>query len=879
MHVFGRMLSGSVLTAAGLMSTLEPGGIAFAADPVASSSAVASDEALRVIPDLNSGDPAIAARAEAKLTEMHVSANEIAQAKKLHHPKPEVRRQLAGQLAKTPTPLQEQFLLKLSRDVDSRVRTASIEAMKGSPPTPAKIARVQEMTHDSDSVVKGFAKLLATDWSLTPGKSAKTVASLPSAAGVARPQAARADLRQSLAADSATPAMARREPVQRANLRTANPNSRRSLLQTGYSEEPAAAPQEPMPVLAAEDAPVVEAEPAAPALAEPGDAAPMEPGVELESPLEMKRRPSVLDRPMESESEADAEADPIYDEMQPFLATPMDAPLGFTGPSSVNPTESQESSHFVPIEDRWRIGFPAYDRLKRGHPYGEDYAWTEGSLWDPYNQNVLKGDYPIIGQHTFLNMTAQSFSLVEFRQLPTATTPFESTNTPFQEEFFGNPDSRLVQQFFNLNFDVFHGNTTAFKPVDWQIRLNPIFNVNSLKAQELGVVNPDTRKGLRRNRDFTALEQWFVEAKVADMSPDYDFFSIRAGSQPFTSDFRGFIFSDINRGIRAFGTLNANRDQWNVAYFDQQEKDTNSGLNTFKDRHQNVFVANYYRQDFIFPGYTAQASYHYNHDKPSFKFDHNDFLVRPDPVGVFQPHSVTAHYLGFAGDGHIGRFNISHAYYHVTGTDSLNPLAGQEVDIRADMAAAELSYDRDWMRFRTSYFWASGDNDANDNKAKGFDSILDNVNFAGSEFSYYGRQGIPLFGVAVTQRNSLVADLRSSKTQGQSNFVNPGVHVFNMIGADFDVTPKLRFITNANYMWFDKTQTLDTFLFQYGTDQRIGTDLSLGMEYRPFLNNNVIIGAGAAGLFPAAGFRDLYNRLGGRAGNLYSNFFQVVLQY
>ena len=122
--------------------------------------------------------------------------------------------------------------------------------------------------------------------------------------------------------------------------------------------------------------------------------------------------------------------------------------------------------------------------------------------------------------------------------------------------------------------------------------------------------------------------------------PTYDFVSVRAGSQPFISDFRGFIFSDINLGVRLFGNRNSNREQFNLAYFDQREKDTNSGLNTFNDRNQQILIANYYLQDFIFPGYTAQASVHYNHDDPTFKFDKNNFLVRPDPVGVFQPHGA-----------------------------------------------------------------------------------------------------------------------------------------------------------------------------------------------------------------------------------------------
>ena len=40
------------------------------------------------------------------------------------------------------------------------------------------------------------------------------------------------------------------------------------------------------------------------------------------------------------------------------------------------------------------------------------------------------------------------------------------------------------------------------------------------------------------------------------------------------------------------------------------------------------------------------------------------------------------------------------------------------------MAALELSIDRDWIRFRGSYFFASGDTDISDKEARGFDTIL-----------------------------------------------------------------------------------------------------------------------------------------------------------
>jgi hypothetical protein len=584
--------------------------------------------------------------------------------------------------------------------------------------------------------------------------------------------------------------------------------------------------------------------------------------------------PPPLRRPVDTPAPA---PEPLTSLDDFLLQTSVEPPLGFAGRSSVLPSEVQETSHFVPMEDRWRLGFPDWDRYGKGHPRLDDYPYVEGNLWNPYKQNVLKGDYPIIGQNTFLEITASSVTFVELRQVPTGTTPFESTQRPFEEEFFGRPGQYFVQQNFILSLDLFHGDA-AFKPVDWRVKLTPIFNVNSIDVNELAVVNPNVLKGTTRGRTFFSLEEYFVETKLADLSPYYDFMSLRLGSQPFNFDFRGFLFDDINRGVRLFGTRLSNRDQFNVVYFRQAEKDTNSELNTFDDRGQDLVMVNYFREDFIWPGYTAQVSFLYDHDQKSFHFDKNDILVRPDPVGIFKPHELNVFYLGWAGDGHINRLNITHQFYWALGTDSLNPLANSQQDINAQMAAVELSYDRDWARFRTSVFWASGDDNILNRHATGFDAPFDNPNFAGGQFSYWQRQAIRLFGVNLKNRGSLLPDLRSSKIDGQANFVNPGVFLYNL-GLDLELTPKLRMINNVNFLWFDETAVLEQFTFDGRIHHFIGVDPSVGFEYRPFLNNNVIMTLGFSGLFPGAGFRDLYDKFSKDTDPLGAAFVQLNLNF
>lgn len=733
-------------------------------------------------------------------------------------------------------------------------------------PTPVIQKLVEKLARqDADPLVQGRAQLLLLDWSLARGAAA--VLSAPTAPPVTRPADEPSPVRLRVPASPQTP-LAIVPPARDLEFAPEEPV-------VGEPQTTDAFPWDTEPTLGRARLASLE-------LSEDELPPPAAPAMELDTP---PGQPDVLYRPLEQPFAEPTETEllPDFGTMVQFLR---DAPAGYAGLSSVAPTEYQTSGHFVPIEDRWRIGLPYWDRYGKGHPPGDDYPFVEGHWWDPYNQNVLKGDYPIIGQHTFLNLTAATSMLQELRSVPTATTPFESTHEPYQAEFFGNPQQYFYNQNFKMAFDLFHGNA-AFKPVDWRVKVTPTFNLNYLDANELGVVGPDVRSGTTRARQFFALEEWFVERKLADLSPDYDFMSLRVGSQPFSSDFRGFIFNDINRGARLFGTLNANRDQFNLAVFDQLEKDTNSQLNSFHDREQTVAIANYYRQDFIFPGYTAEASFHYNNDGPSFHFDENDFLARPDPTGSYREHRVEAYYMGFAGEGHMGRFNVSNAFYWALGRDSFNPLAGREQSINAQMAALELSYDRDWARFRTSFFWASGDDNIMDREARGFDSIVDNPNFVGGGFSYWQRQNVRLFGVGLTQRESLLPDLRSSKTQGQSNFVNPGIFIYNL-GLDADITPKVRLINNVNFLWFHKTEILERYVFQDDIQHDIGVDLSTGTEYRPFLNDNVIIVMGAAVFLPGSGIKDLYgktepftteNAMNFDASALFQAFMDVVLTF
>lgn len=520
-------------------------------------------------------------------------------------------------------------------------------------------------------------------------------------------------------------------------------------------------------------------------------------------------------------------------------------------------TEAATGSDRREVRDRWRIAFPEYDRYGDKGARGRDIPFRRNSWYNPYDRNVLKGDFPIFGDKYFMILSGVSTTGVEIRRTPSGNNV--SSHDPNSNNFFGRPESFSLNETVQLSFELFKGET-VFKPRSWAIKISPTFSIpNYLNARENGIVNIDVRRGTTRTDTHVSLEDAFIEFKLFDTNDNYDAAFVRAGIQPFNADFRGFLYSDNNLGARFFGAFSNNKIQFNLAYFNQLEKDTNSGLNTFHTRNQDVYIGNFFKQDFLTKGYTIQATAAYNDDRGGFHYDENGFLVRPALIGSAQQHKVQAGYVGVNGDGHIGWLNLTHSYYFAFGHDDFNPIAGRKTDIRAHMAAVEASMDRNWLRFRVSGFFASGDKNPTDDKANGFDAILDDPNFVGGQFSYWNRQGIRLVStdVGLVQGNSLLPSLRSSKTEGQANFVNPGLFIANA-GFDAELTQTIKTIFNANYLRFHRTESLEYILLQPRVRHEIGYDLSLGVVYRPLLINNITFTFGGSMFFAGKGFRDVY---------------------
>jgi hypothetical protein len=586
--------------------------------------------------------------------------------------------------------------------------------------------------------------------------------------------------------------------------------------------------------------------------APPGEELP--PGSNADDPLlEGRRRPGIEQRDL---------PDPVTQENVGAVRAP---------PPEAFPFDQ------IPVPDRWRLVETLGIRNER---------W-----FDPYNQNTYKGDRPICiptdeererrereglpkcrtpkflgleGDDWFFVVNAISDTVLEPRTFPIPV-GVQTTENPDSNDVFGKNDSLVFAQTFIVGAALIKG-STAYKPPDIEYRLTLAYQANYVDVSERRILFVEPSKGTDRLDTFLGVQELFIDYHLRNVSDRFDFDSVRVGIQPFQFDFRGFLFQDQQLGIRFFGDRDNNRFQYNLVGIWRVEKDTNSGLNdiTQEPRDDWIVHANLFRQDFPVVGLTSMASitYNINRERGQIEIDHNGFPVRPALLGNLRARNYDVVYLGYAADGRIGRVNLSAQAYGAFGSDRDNIFTGKKATIASYFFAAEPSIDIDYIRLRGAFLFGSGDGDPFNNTQAGFDAIFENPIIAGADTSYWIRQTIPFAGggraVGLNGRNGILNSLRSSKEQGQSNFVNPGV-VLVGAGADFDLTPEFRISANLNHLWFHKTDTLKALRVEGSIPSDIGFDYSLAAIWRPKFNQNIVFRASAAVLDPGDGFRDLFD--------------------
>ncbi len=601
------------------------------------------------------------------------------------------------------------------------------------------------------------------------------------------------------------------------------------------------AAQAELPPVAAPEAPVVQAEPAEP------------PPVDNEI-IEGRRRPDYTE--------------PLPEEVTQTNEGGVRAP-----PPEAFPVDQ------VPVPDRWRLI--------------ESLGVVKERWWDPYNQNTYKGDrpinpekvkwLPITGDDWFFVLNGVSDTVFEPRTFPIPV-GVQTTERPHSLDVFGKDASYVLSQTFIVGAALLKG-STAYKPPDVEYRVTLAANLNYVDVPERRVLFVEPSKPSHRLDHFVGVQEAFFDFHFRNVSDRYDFDSVRVGIQPFQADFRGFLFNDNQLGVRFFGTRDNNRFQYNFGGFWRLEKDTNSGLNAVLQtpRDDFVFYVNAYRQDFLIPALTSQLTFVWNANREAdnIQIDDNGFPVRPALLGSLRGRDYDAFYIGYNADGRIGRINLTGSAYYVFGEDRNSLFTDRPADISAWFGAIEASYDRDWMRFRVSGAYASGDGDPYDDTESGYDAIFENPVFAGADTSYWIRQTIPFAGggraISVNGRNGILNSLRSSKEQGQSNFNNPGLMLLG-VGADFDITPEFRLSANANHLWFENTATLQALRNEGSIPKEIGWDLSAAAIWRPKATQNIVFRLSAAALISGDGFDDLFTSLG-NPGAYYSVLANAILTY
>ncbi len=201
------------------------------------------------------------------------------------------------------------------------------------------------------------------------------------------------------------------------------------------------------------------------------------------------------------------------------------------------PDINSSASEFVPVRDRWR-------------------QFYVGKWYDPYNQNVYKGDIPLFGHpghEWFLELSLISDTLFERRKLPLGV-GFASTNSSESTDTFGNGLETVFNQNIIPSFALIRGNTT-FKPPELEFRFVPVINFNQARFEEEGALRIDPEQDTSRDDFHLGFSELFVDYHLTNLSERYDFVSVRVGIQKFVSDFRGFVFSDEAPGVRFFGNL------------------------------------------------------------------------------------------------------------------------------------------------------------------------------------------------------------------------------------------------------------------------------------------------------------------------------------
>jgi hypothetical protein len=361
----------------------------------------------------------------------------------------------------------------------------------------------------------------------------------------------------------------------------------------------------------------------------------------------------------------------------------------------------------------------------------------------------------------------------------------------------------------------------VFKPPVYEFRLTLAFNYNRVDTDDVRALHH--RSALRHRRATTASSasrKCSTTIHMRDVSTRYDFDSIRVGIQPFSTDFRGFLFQDLQFGVRLFGNRDNNFWQYNLAWFRRVEKDTNSGLNDVFEglRDDDIFIANVLSPG-LFPSSASsqQATIVHNRNRE------DELLLRQTTASSRARRAWAANGVRRTYDVDLPRPQRRRPHRRLQPDDSRPTYAlgnnertpswrdsrhprrllrrGTLARLRLDPPAAVAGLGqrrRQPVRRRSAP--ASTRSSRTRSLRRRRHQLLDPPEHPADRRRRREPGGPQL---------ACCRSLRSSKEQGQSQLRQPGPAPDRRIGADFDLTPQSRLSVNVNQLWFDDTEMLE----------------------------------------------------------------------
>jgi len=491
---------------------------------------------------------------------------------------------------------------------------------------------------------------------------------------------------------------------------------------------------------------------------------------------------------------------------------------------------------------------------KKKPVYTEDTRWRTYSLegvpqfgyhlWDTYNANRIKGDYPLAGKwftetDVFQNLVFKERRNLDFSSNPTlaqqidnGTLHFFSHNNFVDENvIFGTELRHNDDRFFPSDFRIHVDGS-----VDWKHEPTAFDNKSEGHAQVF-----DAFSDIQLHNFGTV---------------NFNQMFLRGGLQFFKSDFHGLIFNDVGLGGRVFGNSLSNRLRYDLVALKLFQKDAVSGFIDFtKPSEHVVAISRFTWEDFLVTGWNSEWSVHWNHDPRKLGHENSNQL------------NLDTYYVGTTLNGNLGRFIFNPAIYGVFGNaDHL--VDGEKVqhDVRAWTSVLDLEYPFDFWKFRVGYVYASGENGKSAAKKTdtGFDAISDAIQLFGGPIDYWVGEDVKFGKGDFVRANSLFPSLRG--TNAQANYINPGIQMVNT-GFDVTVTPRVFLSFNANWFYFNDTGSYTIGIGNGKTAQTVinhnnaGVEENIFIRWKPFLhqiNDFVILDAGFGVLQPLPGLRDAF---------------------